>query len=181
MRHRGQTMYCKPQWSRPTRARGIVGEQRVVFSASPSCLSQQGLTTLWASYIIQQQAPAVSANKRTRHRGQASSMVAVMQKGINGMAHDNQKTSQQRSRPKGTRPRQATNLFTASRMAVAPQGRQLHGQANLLDSKPQRSQPMRAQGIAGELHCFTTSLGGLSHRGHKLRRWWVAVMRKALM
>jgi hypothetical protein len=56
------------------------------FSVSPSGLSQQGQETLQASYIIQQQAPVVSANKGARHCRQAKSMVAAMQKGVDGMA-----------------------------------------------------------------------------------------------
>jgi hypothetical protein len=172
-------MYCKPQSSWP--GHKASGASNVLFSASPSSLSQQGLMTLRASYIIRQQAPVVSANKGTRHRGQALSKVAVMQKGVDRMVHDNQKASQQRSWPKGMRPRRATNLFKASQMAVASQGRQLCGQANLLDSEPQQSRPLRARGIMGKLHCFTASLGGLSHRGHKLRCWWVAVVQKASM
>jgi hypothetical protein len=46
---------------------------------------------------------------------------------------------------------QATILCIASQIAVVPQGLQHCGQANLMHSKPQQSQPTRAQDIAGKL------------------------------
>jgi hypothetical protein len=101
----GQALYCKPQRSRPTRAQGTAGKQCIAspsslgqqgheamrvsmycFSASASGLSQQGLKTLQASYIICQQAPAVLANKGTRHcwqvTNQKASQMAVAPQGL---------------------------------------------------------------------------------------------------
>ncbi len=74
----------KPQQSWPTRVLDI-GGKLILQTASPAVSANEGAryhgqATVWP------QAPAVSTNGGARHHGQATSMVAVMQKGINGMA-----------------------------------------------------------------------------------------------
>jgi hypothetical protein len=86
-RHCRQATYCNPAVSANKGARHR-GQATYCFSASHSSLSQQGLKTLWASYIIQQHAPAVLVNKGARHCGRASLMMAVVQMGIDGTVHN---------------------------------------------------------------------------------------------
>jgi hypothetical protein len=125
MRHWGQATYLKPQRSRPTRAQGIAGKQRIVF----------------------QQAPAVLANEGSRHRRQATSFDSKPQRsqptraldivGKLGLTASPSGLGQQ-----GHKTLQARSVFQAPAVS-ANEGMRHHGRATF-DSKPTGSQAMRA-------------------------------------
>ncbi len=108
--------------------------------SKPSGLGQQGGETLRASYKHLTVSPSGLGQQGARHCRQAKSMVAVVQKGVNGtvaqQSKQQSKSNPQWSWPNGMRPWASYQFFLQQAMAVAPQGRQLRGQANLCTSSP---------------------------------------------
>jgi hypothetical protein len=103
----GELLIFSQQAEWRSRHKGFdIAGKLTVCTASPSGLGRRGHKTSRASCVRQHaptvsakkgtrhlgraasQAPAVSATERRKHRGQASLMVTVVQKGVDGTAHD---------------------------------------------------------------------------------------------
>ncbi len=80
---RANSMYSKSQRSRPTRVQDI--QASCVQQHAPAVTAKKGTRHCGQAAS---QAPAVSATEGRRHRRRASLMVAVVQKGVDGTAHD---------------------------------------------------------------------------------------------
>ncbi len=181
-RHCGRAMYC--------------------FSASPSGLSQWGLTTLRVGYIIWQQAQAVLANKGTRHRGQATycfqQAPAVLAN--KGSQHCRRATSFD-SKPQQSWPRRAWDIAgklrqwwqlckralmgwctTIKRQASKGHGQKAQDHGKLLIFSQQAKWRSRHEGInfPGKLTFWTGSPSGLGQSGYKALRASCIVLPQAL-